>query len=189
MRITPGTTADAESRGGRVLRQGKSLVSVLTVLAASIALSTLSACGDDGGGDGRGATTLPRPGPTTTTTSTAASTLGTVKAGEEDIPVRNLVAGVAAVCAAAAGAVSGDIASARARFLDSAHEAMHDLARAVEVPDRSSAARLLEAKQAVESDLGSGATAGTLAQHLFGLFDAGAAALDRLAIPAPPCQK
>lgn len=167
---------------------------VMVALAAVVATATTSACGSGGSGGGAGSssgTTIP------STTVIANPAPATVKAGNELIPVPRLVDGVASLCRAAAqagaagsgsdGAPSAEAAAAT--FFDGAHEAMHELARAVEQSDRVSAARLLEAKQAVEADLSNHAAAPALAADLSHLFDAAAAGLGRLAIPAPPCQK
>jgi len=47
----------------------------------------------------------------------------------------------------------GDIDAAGDEFYDTAHQPLHDLAAEVAEVDREVAARLLEAKEAVESDL------------------------------------
>lgn len=57
------------------------------------------------------------------------------------------------LCAAAASAVAGDVAGAESHFYDTAHQPLHDLAAEVSEIDRVLAARLLEAKEAVESGL------------------------------------
>ena len=56
------------------------------------------------------------------------------------------------VCRAAAQADGGDLSSARATFED-VHVGLHDLATAAGEADRAAAARLLEAKQRVETRL------------------------------------
>lgn len=53
-------------------------------------------------------------------------------------------------------AEAGDAAGARREFFDSAHDPLHRLAAEVVARDRASAARLLEAKQAVERSLDEG---------------------------------
>ena len=66
------------------------------------------------------------------------------------------------VCAAADQAADGDTEAAQRTFAD-VHVGLHDLAAAVQEDDRALAARLLEAKQQVESGL----SADTL-EHLSG---------------------
>ncbi len=57
------------------------------------------------------------------------------------------------LCQSTARAEEGDWAGARRAFFDSAHTPIHQLAAAAAEFDRAAAARLLEAKQAVEQDL------------------------------------
>lgn len=56
-----------------------------------------------------------------------------------------------ALCTSLQAAKAGDGDRARAAFMDDAHEPLHELARELESIDRAEAARLLEAKQRVES--------------------------------------
>lgn len=168
---------------------------VIVALAAVVSAATTSACGSSGSsGGGTGSSS----GTTASTSVIANSAPITVTAGVEMIPVSRLVDGVAALCRAAvqaraAGSGSDAVpsagAAAGATFFDGAHEVMHELARAVEQSDRASAARLLEAKEAVEADLSHHAAPPALAADLSHLFDAAVVGLGRLAIPAPPCQK
>lgn len=59
---------------------------------------------------------------------------------------------VAAVCRVASIAEAGDADEARRVFTNEAHEPIHELARqAGEVGERAAAARLLEAKEVIES--------------------------------------
>lgn len=61
---------------------------------------------------------------------------------------------LAGVCAALSAAERGDRAGAEREFLGQAHEALHDLASDLDGADRRDlAARLLETKNRVESDL------------------------------------
>ena len=60
------------------------------------------------------------------------------------------------LCAAATAARAGDATEARRIFFDRAHDPLHELAAAVGEQDRSAAARLLEAKEAVEAGLETG---------------------------------
>ena len=57
------------------------------------------------------------------------------------------------LCDAVAEAAGGDAAAARAAFFDGAHQPLHELAAETAERDRAVAARLLEAKQAVEAAL------------------------------------
>jgi hypothetical protein len=70
----------------------------------------------------------------------------------ERVPVTQLRGVVEALCEADDEAAR-DAEAARRIFFDRAHDPLHDIAEAAEEVDRSSAARLLEAKQAVEADL------------------------------------
>lgn len=83
----------------------------------------------------------------------------------------------AGLCAAAAAARSGDQQAARRLFFDRAHQPIHQLAAATSEVDRAAAAKLLEAKQAVEDDLNDPGAAG-LADHLAALAAAAAVAAD-----------
>jgi len=79
-----------------------------------------------------------------------------------------------------------DPEAARTTFFDRAHDPLHDIAAAVEEVDRSSAARLLEAKQAVEADLEAMGTP-ELASDLGRLIAATRDALKDLSIPTEGC--
>jgi hypothetical protein len=57
------------------------------------------------------------------------------------------------LCDAAMKVETGDAAGAETVFYDTVHQPLHDLAAEVSEVDRAAAARLLEAKEAVESDL------------------------------------
>ena len=80
---------------------------------------------------------------------------------------------VASLCTAAAAARSGDREGARRLFFDGAHQPIHELASAASEADRVVSAKLLEAKQVVEGDLGDAGAAG-LADHLVALAVAAA---------------
>jgi len=60
----------------------------------------------------------------------------------------------AALCQSADAARQGDARRARAVFFDHAHDPLHELAAAAQERDRGAAARLLEAKERVETGLG-----------------------------------
>ncbi|MGH9266115.1 MAG: hypothetical protein ACRD1D_15635 [Acidimicrobiales bacterium] len=57
------------------------------------------------------------------------------------------------VCRAAEAARHGDPAGAKAAFFDRSHQALHELAALAQERDRAAVARLLEAKERVESGL------------------------------------
>ncbi|MDP1805867.1 MAG: hypothetical protein Q8K72_11910 [Acidimicrobiales bacterium] len=57
------------------------------------------------------------------------------------------------VCQAAEAARTGDTRRARAVFFDRSHQPLHELAAAAQERDRAATARLLEAKERVESGL------------------------------------
>jgi hypothetical protein len=57
------------------------------------------------------------------------------------------------LCEASTKADKGDVDGAGKEFYDTAHQPLHDLAAEVSDVDRAVAARLLEAKEAVESSL------------------------------------
>ena len=82
-----------------------------------------------------------------------------------------------AVCTAVTDARAGDLTAARQAFYDTAHQALHELAADAARTDRPVAARLLEAKEAVESGFGSPAGAAELASHLDALSITASAAI------------
>ena len=59
----------------------------------------------------------------------------------------------AGLCAARHAAAGGDVGASRRVFANRSHHALHELAATAGQHDRVSAARLLEAKEAVERDL------------------------------------
>ncbi len=61
-----------------------------------------------------------------------------------------------ALCAARSAAARGETAEARRLFVAHAHERLHELAATAGDTDRAAAARLLEAKEAVERDFATG---------------------------------
>ena len=71
------------------------------------------------------------------------------------------------VCQAAEAARTGDARRARAVFFDRSHQPLHELAAAAQERDRAATARLLEAKERVESGLDKESP--TLAEDLDGL--------------------
>jgi len=76
----------------------------------------------------------------------------TMEIHDERVSVTQLRGVVEALCEANDEAAR-DPEAARRIFFDRAHDALHDIATAAQEVDRSSAARLLEAKHAVETDL------------------------------------
>lgn len=103
----------------------------------------------------------------------------------ERVPVTQLRGVVDALCEASDEAAA-DPESARGIFFDRAHDPLHDIAAAAEDVDRSSAARLLEAKQAVEANLEAMAAPG-LASDLERLITATRDALKELSISTEGC--
>ncbi len=100
----------------------------------------------------------------------------------DDRPTDPRVDAHAALCEAAARP-----ADARSLFFDRSHDALHTVARDLEEVDRAQVAELLQAKERVESGLD--APAPSLPDDLARLADVYRAALGRLAIEAPPCEK
>lgn len=121
------------------------------------------------------------PSPPTTTGPTI------VVAGDP-VPVARLTDAVEHLCLAGQEAADRPRA-AEARFFDRSHETLHLIARALEDVDRALAARLLEAKQKVESDFSGLASGERVADDLDRLVEVSGAGLDRLAVPVPPCAK
>lgn len=91
-----------------------------------------------------------------------------------------------ALCQALQAAQEGDGDLARQAFYDTAHRPLHDLAAEATDIDRTLAARLLEAKESVESAL---ATPGTVPSDLFVTLVAAAdAALTATGHAPVPCE-
>jgi hypothetical protein len=103
----------------------------------------------------------------------------------ERVPVTHLRGVVEALCEASDEAAR-DAEAARRIFFDRAHDPLHDIAAAAEKVDRSSAARLLEAKQAVEADLEATA-APELTSDLGRLIVATRDALEDLSVSTEGC--
>ncbi|MGH2767562.1 MAG: hypothetical protein ACRD0D_13870 [Acidimicrobiales bacterium] len=80
-----------------------------------------------------------------------------------------------------------DVRAARKTFFDRSHEALHIIARAVQRVDRPAAARVLEAKQAVEAKFEGGPGPADLQAALRRLLAAARAALGRLSVEHPTC--
>ena len=105
-----------------------------------------------------------------------------VACGGSDEPPDPLVDAHAALCEAA-----DRPDQARALFFDRSHEALHEVARRLDGVDRAQAARLLEAKERVESQVT--APTSDLSADILRLADVYRTSLGRLAITAPPCDK
>ena len=107
---------------------------------------------------------------------------GTITVAGQPVAVAPLVDAHAALCE---GAAAPD--AARRLFFDRAHENLHTVARALEDVDRAQAARLLQAKERVESELPDQPP--TLPEDLRQLAGVYRDSLGRLAITAPACDK
>jgi hypothetical protein len=103
----------------------------------------------------------------------------------ERVPVTQLRGVVEALCEVEDEAAR-DPEEARTIFFDRAHDPLHDIAAAAEEVDRSSAARLLEAKQAVEADL-EAIAAPEVASDLGALIAATRGALKDLSVSTEGC--
>jgi hypothetical protein len=79
-----------------------------------------------------------------------------------------------------------DPITAEVTFYDRSHEGLHLIAGAVEVVDRAAAARLLQTKQRVESDLMAGGSP-SLPSDVDVLLEATRDALAALGLEAPAC--
>lgn len=113
--------------------------------------------------------------------STASSTTSS------SLPAPGLVAAVEGLCAARAEA-DADVYSVSGTFYDRSHEALHTIARALEPVDRPLAARLLEAKEAVEADVSTRPPKPATAADLDHLIDVTRQGLARLSVTTPPCR-
>ena len=90
------------------------------------------------------------------------------------------------LCTARASAGT-DVKSARSTFYDRSHDPLHSIARDLEPVDRALAARLLEAKEAVESGLRPERPPPSLGPDLDRLVEVTGQALARLSLSAPRC--
>jgi len=107
-------------------------------------------------------------------------------AGGQPVSAASLQSAATALCGARQQAAS-DVAGARGVFYALAHDRLHDLARMVQDRDRAAAARLLEAKAAVERDFAGQVTARKARADLERLVRATGAALGVLSIAPPAC--
>ena len=91
------------------------------------------------------------------------------------------------LCAAHASALSGDLDDAEKSFHDTAHEPLHELSKDAQEQDRAAAARLLEAKELVESGFEHGKPA--IAADVESLLAATREAIGATGEPKPaPCR-
>jgi hypothetical protein len=99
---------------------------------------------------------------------------------------RDYEAAFLGLCAARASGAT-DVNSARSTFYDRSHDPLHSIARDLEPVDRALAARLLEAKEAVESGLRPDRAPSSLGPDLDRLVEVTGQALARLSLPVPRC--
>ncbi|MGI9021773.1 MAG: hypothetical protein ACR2HV_00800 [Acidimicrobiales bacterium] len=128
-----GTLGPSGPLSGTLGPSGPLSGTLLAAIGAVILVVGLSAC--DTGGDGTAS-----PGSTASSPATTAPPMPAVL---------DLLPGL---CTARDRAAS-DVNSARVTFYAQSHDPLHTIARDLEPIDRALAARLLEAKQAVEADL------------------------------------
>lgn len=148
-----------------MLRRPRPLAPGIAALAAAAVL--LAGCGGDGSTS-----------PATTATTAAPSATGP-GAGVYQASLLGL-------CAARASA-DGDVNSARSTFYDRSHDPLHSIASDLAPVDRVLAARLLEAKEAVESALRADRPPPSLGPDLDRLVEVTGQALARLSLPVPRC--
>jgi len=99
---------------------------------------------------------------------------------------RALTGTVAALCQVKQDAARS-LPVARATFYDRAHDGLHTLARALGSKDRVVAARLLEAKNAVEQDFADQGRSSQLQADLARLLNRARDGLDALSLTPPIC--
>ena len=121
--------------------------------------------------------------------------LATVACGENDGGMIELSGGIAqheaneamtALCDIARGRVTA-FEDVRAAFQNRAHETLHHIAEVTQEEDTASAAALLEAKSAVETDLEQEEPPAELAAHAATLAEATAAAIRVIGLEAAAC--
>jgi len=149
------------------------MVNRSTVIGAALAATAVlasSACA------GRGGTSSGKAG-TSAAGGVSASTAAPPPSG----------AAVDGLCLARSQA-DADPKSVRGTFYDRSHEPIHTIARELEAVDRALAARLLEAKEAVEVDVNAQPPAAMLASDLDRLIDVARQGLARLSVPTGACR-
>jgi len=119
--------------------------------------------------------------------ASAGTTPKAVNVGGAQVPVAQLSSVLGGLCDTRRAGT--DAVSARTAFYNHAHENLHVLATATEVPDRRAAGRLLEAMQRVEADLAPVGDRTLLPTHVNELLRTARASLDRLDIPSRSCQE
>ena len=102
------------------------------------------------------------------------------------VPTAQLVKAMTGLCTARdQAATQPDVA--KATFFDNSHQAIHDIAAALERVDRSASSTLLVAKQKVEADLDATPPGASLVADLDHLASVTHDSLDRLHVAAAPC--
>jgi len=137
---------------------------VAGAIVAATLLLAVSACGGSGGG---------KSAPGGASTSTAVTS--------------TLASAVDGLCLARSQ-VAGDPTAVRGTFYDRSHAAIHTIARELEPVDRALAARLLEAKEAVEVDVNAQPLGASSAADLDHLVDIARQGLARLSVPVGACR-
>jgi hypothetical protein len=102
------------------------------------------------------------------------------------VPASQLVQAMTGLCTARTQAAAQPDA-AKTTFFDNSHQAIHDIAAALERSDRSASSTLLVAKQKVEADLDATPPGPTLVADLDRLASVTHDSLDRLHVTAAPC--
>ena len=102
------------------------------------------------------------------------------------VPATQLVKAMTGLCTARDQAATQPDA-AKTTFFDNSHQAIHDIAAALERTDRSASSTLLVAKQKVEADLDATPPGPSLVADLDRLASVTHDSLDRLHVTAAPC--
>lgn len=172
----------------RILSPGTSVPTRACALLVAVLLTTACGAGTTDGSGSTPAAILPTEGPTPTTATTA--TGETPRTGSSPArttatgPTSDLLVGLCRVREAI-----DDVATADRRFLAGPHDPLHSLARDLrDAGEASVAARLLEAKNRVESGLRERPPPGGLAGHLDDLIGAARRGLDTLDRPTGGCR-
>lgn len=112
---------------------------------------------------------------------------GSIEVRGEVVPAAELTGVAAGLCVARDQARARPEA-AQTTFLDRSHGRLHTIAAALEGVDRSAAARLLVAKQAVEADLSAKPFSSQLPTDLDRLAALTRSGLAKLGLSAPACK-
>jgi hypothetical protein len=148
----------------------------LTWAALAVSLLVLAGC------DGKVAAPAGQPTPSTPSMSVGS------KGERADTGPATLVAAVEGLCQVLRDADRG-VPLARAVFYDRSHDGLHDLAATVATKDRVAAARLLEAKSAVERDYDNRKRWPRLEADLTRLRASAVAALIAIGLEPPACAR